>query len=377
MSKVKIETLTPVHIGSGEFLRHNSDFVKYNYKSDLYLCVLNPRKILDLIGVERLSGWVSLIENGGDIKEYVSRVAGNVSPLEYSLRYFRSLTSVINLNDTLKECMHDGVGVPYIPGSSIKGAIRSAVVATLSENRDNLENLIIDKNVFSNKEKVNATKVESKLLGADPNSDVFRFIRVGDAYFDKGSEIAIRLINLNIRERESLIDSGKQQLVEAINKGVESVIQLKVDKEYYQWTQKNWNGKNLLGLLSDRMCDESLLFDLINKHTKKLLEEEQDYWQNVADADYIGAEPYIDNIKSMLNIAHSCKRGSECVLRIGHASGWRFITGAWTEDYDIFEDKIVPSARPGNHKYEGYDFPKSRRMGEKSEMLGFVKLTLI
>ena len=49
MSKVKIETLTPVHIGSGNFLRNNSDFVQHNDGEDSYIYVIDPKKILNLI----------------------------------------------------------------------------------------------------------------------------------------------------------------------------------------------------------------------------------------------------------------------------------------------------------------------------------------
>jgi CRISPR type III-A-associated RAMP protein Csm5 len=39
----------------------------------------------------------------------------------------------MSIQITLKECIHSGLGVPYIPGSSIKGAIRTAIVATLAQ----------------------------------------------------------------------------------------------------------------------------------------------------------------------------------------------------------------------------------------------------
>ena len=72
-----------------------------------------------------------------------------------------------------------------------------------------------------------------------------------------------------------------------------------------------------------------------------------------------------------------CQEGKECVLRLGHASGWRFITGAWTENLDNFKSEIVPASRPKNFNYEQYVFPKSRRLDEDGDIFGFVKLELL
>lgn len=70
-----------------------------------------------------------------------------------------------------------------------------------------------------------------------------------------------------------------------------------------------------------------------------------------------------------------CKDGKECVLRIGHGSGWRFITGAWSEKLNSFNPVVISAARPNNFRYNEYNFPKTRRVDEECELLGFVKLT--
>ena len=88
---------------------------------------------------------------------------------------------------------------------------------------------------------------------------------------------------------------------------------------------------------------------------------------------------YIEQLKDLLNIVNACKGTHSAIMRMGHGSGWRFMTGAWLErlsDDDF--DKVVNEARLNNiEKYSEYDFPKSRRLEEKlCEPLGFVKLTL-
>ncbi|MBQ8360371.1 MAG: type III-A CRISPR-associated RAMP protein Csm5 [Bacteroidaceae bacterium] len=381
MSKVKIETLTPVHIGSGNFLRNNSDFVQHNDGEDSYIYVIDPKKILNLIGIEHLDDWVRLIERNGDTKDFVQRMGHNAAPEKYALRTLVNYAHSVRPNDTLKECMHDGLGRAYIPGSSIKGAVRTAVLTTFARQMNDLESIVAEKNFRTGKTKVEAKKVEAKLFGSDSNSDIFRFIKIGDAYFEEGCEISSRIINLNIRERNDLMDSSKPQIIEAIAPDYDSVIQMNIDKTYYDWVKAHWpniTGKTKsLGTFPNEMADIHSLFKLINNHTKKLVKDEIDIWSELKNDQYSGAEDYLERMNEILQQFNSCIQGKECILRIGHASGWRFITGAWAEQLDNFKDIIVPASRPGNHKYQQYDFPKSRRLDEDSDIFGFVKLSIL
>lgn len=380
MNKVKIQTLTPIHIGSGNFLRNNSDFVQYHDGEDSYIYVIDPKKILDLIGVEHLDDWVRQIERNEDTTDFVKRMGHNATPNKYALRTLMNYAKV-HPNDTLKECMHDGLGRAYIPGSSIKGAIRTAVLTTLTQSMENLETIVAEKNFKTGKTNVGAPKIEAKIFGGDPNSDIFRFIKIGDAYFEEGCELSSRVINLNVRERRNLIDSSKPQIVEAIAPEYESIVQMKVDTAYYDWAKNHWpysTGKvKPLGNLPAAMENIHSLFELINKHTKKLVNDEIQYWQEMQNKQYEGAEDYLNNMRYIFQEINACQLGEECVLRIGHASGWRFITGAWTEQLDNFKRDIVPASRRGNDRYRQYDFPKSRRLDEDSDIFGFVKLSVL
>lgn len=378
MSKVKILTLTPIHIGNGNFLHNNTDFVTVNYNNgDKDICVIDPNAILEIIGVEKLNYWINVIENKDDIKAFVARVGNGAKPHDYALRTIACYPKEINKRDTLKECIHDGFGVPYIPGSSIKGAMRTAILASMVEQEHGLESLVVLTDPRNGRRSVSATEVEKKLLGEDPNSDIFRFLKIGDAYFEKGCECAMRLINLNIREQDNLIDKRKAQLVEAIDANYSSTSMMKIDTDYYKFCLTNGGAIREMPIQLDSL---SSLFKLINNHTIKLLKEELEYWKEVSK-EYNGAEGYIEAINDIIGLAKDCNSGSECVLRLGHASGWRFMTGAWPEKLANFDSVIVPAARPNNDHYNQYDFPKSRRIEEGEEegpegLFGFIKLSL-
>ena len=382
MIKIKITTLTSVHIGSGETLQFGSDFVRGKVGDDAFLSVVDPKKVLGLIGEDNVQRWVTAIEKRESTDKIVQQFAPNASLADYSRRLISEWSTVKN-TDALKEHIHDGRGLPYIPGSSIKGAIRTAVLATLAESVRDAERKI-DKtkrdrhgNPIPNfrgqiEYKADAKKIESELFGSNPNEDIFRFLQLGDAYFGKNYEVAIRMVNINERERQSFWDESKSQLIEAIPPEDESEFQLKLNEIGYNLS------RNRVQMMPDCMKSLSALFQTINNHTRNLLEGEIEYWQERQNDDDTGkVSLYIEKIQGMLKQTQSCEAEKECVLRIGHGSGWRFITGAWAENLDNFYSVVVPVSRPKNFKYEQFDFPKTRRVDDECELLGFVKMSIV
>ena len=368
MSRIKIETLSAVHIGSGDTLQYGADFVKGKYQGNDMLAVVDLRKIAALIGEHNIPFWVSAIEKGDSTAAIVKSFAPEASIADYAKRLVLQWAD-IRSSDTLKEQIHDGRGVPYIPGSSIKGAIRTAVLASLAKDLPGLENKL--KNRFG---KVTAELVESELFGGSPNKDVFRFLQVGDAYFGKNYEVAIRMVNINERERLGFWDESKSQLIEAICPEDTAEFQMKINLTGYNLSKS----EGQISKIPACMHSASALFETINAHTLHLLSTEKEYWEErEANDDTDSVADYLDRISNMINAANQCKKGKECVLRIGHGSGWRFITGAWTEDLDNFASLIVPASRPANFKYTEYDFPKTRCVDDQCELLGFVKLSML
>ncbi len=381
MSKIIIETITPIHIGSGELLQHNTDFVVDRQGEDSFIYVVDESKILKLIGEENIDHWMASIDKKESTSKLVKVFAPKADYADYSLRKITNYALRIHPGATMKEAIHNGMGFPYIPGSSIKGAMRTAVLASVAAQIDSvtLGNDIQQKgrdglpqtDKFGNK-RLTAKHVEEKLFGKDPNNDLFRFVRVGDAYFEKDCLIATRMISLNIRDNhEDLIDEKSPQLIEAVGPSEESEFQLSIAKDYYEWAKQRLAS---IGDLPSGLRSINDLFMLINQHTKQLVEYEIDYWKDTGKS---GADYYIESMEDILNEINSCETGKSCVLRIGHGSGWRFITGAWTERLENFYPDVHDVSRPHNKtKYDGYDFPKTRRMDEESFVLGFVKLTI-
>lgn len=377
MATVKIETLTPVHIGSGEFLQNNLDFICGKDKNgDKWLYVIDDRKVLELIGTKHLDDWVAAVQRQQSIKELMQRFAPKAFPEDYSKRQIWVYNTPADKDTLLKECIHDGRGTAYIPGSSIKGAIRTAVVA------EEVPNAYVPASAVGQdiigKGKLSASKVEQRLFAnrnnsyLDSQTDIFRFVQVGDAFFPD-SEVDFKMINLNIREKQPIVDKTKSQFIEAIDMGNESSFTLNLKTDMLDFVKKK--DPNATGSLPEAMKNIEALFRLVNCHTASLLQSEKDIWKDYENDDEL-VVTYRENLDKLLKQTKDCGAKS-CILRIGYGSGWRFITGAWAENADDgVYNMIVNKARPGNDKYTQYDFPKTRRLALKGAVLGFVKLTL-
>ena len=129
---MKLETITALHIGSGDILQKDSDFVfgiDAEERSVVY--VINPRKVLSLIGEENVDAWTVAIENGRSTEDIVKLYAPKASITDYLQHAIDSYLS--RPAQQIKEFIRDGFDRPYIPGSSIKGAIRTAVLSSIAQ----------------------------------------------------------------------------------------------------------------------------------------------------------------------------------------------------------------------------------------------------
>lgn len=364
--KCKLTTITPCHIGSGNTLNRNVDFVSDGES----LGVIDPRKIFDIVGESGIAGWCSVIDSQGDIMQYLRGVCPDVKIQDISSRLLK--IQVGNSNVTGLREQISTLGTPYIPGSSIKGAIVSAILASkdsISIPRDiRKNNGVVDK-VFSAREEGRNGRVQF-----DPKTSVLRFLRVGDALFDDVPTIAVYCYSLNIRESKTNLKVEKgHQYVEVISTGTAAEFDIDIKSEYLQKVQSH---KTPLGPIPAAMTSLSELLRCINAHTTSLLKRELEAWKVY---DYLELNKYIPQIKNLINECNkACRDGRSAVMRLGYGSGWNFITGGWSKlsATDKEWNRVVDKARPNNKSYQGYMFPKTRRTFDSYLPLGFVRIDI-
>lgn len=364
---MKLETLTSLHIGSGNMLQKDSDFVFGKDAEDYPVVgVIDPRKVLTLVGEENIDAWTVGIENGRSTEDIVKQYAPIATITDYSLHTIDSYLS--RTPQQIKEFIRDGLDRPYIPGSSIKGAIRTAVLSSIAAKMNETE-ILQDIRKNGN---ITAKTFEAKVFGKDPNHDVFRYLLVGDAFATGYRTAVYNMVNINERTERGFWDTSKQMATEVLLSGTEVDFSLVLKQPELRPAD--------MPAMPKALSSVDALLNVINNHTRTLLADEIDILEskNVDSRSEEKVNSYIGQLKDLLNTANECQGTHSAVMRIGHGSGWRFITGAWTERLSDNFEAIVNKARPGNMKrYADYDFPKSRRLEEEEcEPLGFVKITL-
>lgn len=366
--KCKIETLTPCHIGSGGRLIKDIDFVT----NDGRIGIVSPEKIYTLLGDGGIDMWCNAIERRDSIWDVIKTRQPNACLEDACSRTMDTYGAICN---ELGEQVASN-GVPYIPGSSIKGAIVSAIVGECRQDIKLPSNIRNKNNNIAEQLLVKPTEKKGKIV-YDPTNSNLRFLRVGDAYFDGAATIAIQSISLNLRERESIIDDKATMLVECIDKDCETTFDLQLLSDYHAKC-----GNEVPPLLK-ALQSESHLFHTMNSHTRRLLDEEKAFWREQKDRKYYHIDTdreqeelddYIDYVDAVIDHCKCCANGKEAILRIGYGSGWKFMTGGWFEKDNGRWDDIVDITRPKNEeKYYQYDFPKTRRIGYSP--FGFVKIS--
>lgn len=362
---LQMEVLTPLHVGAGSEKDwvQGSDFVVHEGK----IKVLNLKKVAQFVNVDDLTK--ALLEKNSS--SLLSKLAGNLDKCVdavFDSNYFGT-------ND-IKTCIKNGLSnQPIIPGSSLKGAIRSILVEYLLNGSKTLN--------------------EQTLFGKASDGDEFmRFIKVSDAEFEKTNLVNTKIFNLRSTSEggwkhggntTSIFNtSGFNTFYEAIEPYEKSIMSLSIaDVAFKNYADKisQFSSKKT-NLINNNV---SFLFSIINAHTKRYLEKEKAFFTKYATDK---TDKIIENIEHL--VSQLPENGEHCILKMAAGSGFHNITGDWLfDDYSIdrvyseFKDKRTGQIKQksrGNIKVNGkfIEAAKSRKIaiqdGDKFSLMGFVKL---
>jgi len=358
MSQIKIRTLTPVHIGNGTELQGNFEYLYF--QKEKKVAVIDAEKVLEILGEENLSQWISCIDNNQPLLPVIEKRKTDLKAIDVADRI---ISLQYETSKPIREHIQGGNNTVLIPGSSLKGALRTAVFADRIINNQKLVqgeiNLKNYKGFFTDEH------VSKNVFGSDPNHDIFKLLQVGDAAFTQTEIFETNVLNLsggNWRIKESLT-----QFVETIPAGEITTMRLNFQDILLKRSGNNYFNENAT------MLQLSNLLPQVNAHTQRLVEDEFNFWkEKISEHDVIAN--YTDQLERIVNISKNCER-NECILRIGWGSGFRSMTGDWqgsmnNEDYQ----RLVRALRPKHS--EDLLFPKTTRLIAGGVPLGFVKLSL-
>ncbi|NSW52345.1 MAG: type III-A CRISPR-associated RAMP protein Csm5 [Anaerolineae bacterium] len=327
---MKITTLSPLHIGSGDELRLGFDFI------------INGGRTYRLNVDAILEDHQALLKPPYPLPGSVVREA-DLARDDYFRYILRGEPRSIKADARLQACIKDVYDQPYLPGSSLKGALRTALAWTgWKEVGIKLDRRDVGYNrVFAGQ------GLEHRIFGEDPNHDLLRALQVSDS-FAKDAQGRLFVANAQVLNQNSM---GTPIELESVLPETGFIGSLKVDDILLSQPMARNLGFNERG----RWLSE--LTDRVQRHSHARLEKMREWFK---DAD--GAS----RISSFIDQLYSVKPASnQALLQVGWGTGWDGKT-FWThlqQDEYLFE-KLVSDFRMirQGKRNMGDTFPKSRRV---------------
>ncbi|NJO84532.1 MAG: type III-A CRISPR-associated RAMP protein Csm5, partial [Blastochloris sp.] len=191
--RLKVTTLTPMHIGTGNTLLRDFDYVTHDGKT----WVINEDALADL-----------LVDYEDDLAKMVAGRPANelLRPEDFHadsplFRYvLPGEPRSQNPSSVLQEQIKDPWDRPYIPGSSLKGALRTALFYAGYGGR-NLQFRVAPSNDRINVKYV-AQPLERDVFannvspGKAPNHDLLRALQIGDSTSDE--QRRLQIVNVTV-----------------------------------------------------------------------------------------------------------------------------------------------------------------------------------
>ncbi|MCB9352684.1 MAG: type III-A CRISPR-associated RAMP protein Csm5 [Lewinellaceae bacterium] len=348
-----LEILTPVHVGSGEKWQQHVDFLIM----DREVIIIDQEKIYnELLNIPANDGRTAL-----DVYTYLLSKA-NLFKLE---AYLRDLD--IEWKDKALAVFHyqreepaqeigsliRTMSQPYIPGSSIKGAIASVIINTVKRKRN------LDTGKYRNER--SDWKFIDDTVGRFERA-ISRYLRPSDVEIADTELHNIQLFNLYQNfDWESDYKNPKLLTLETFAVGAKGQFQIAIDVAWLELAEKYKVYAKNEKLVINRKQPIQELFYLINRYTYEHLQKEVAFFQNYNQAE--DSESIIATLKDLQ--AQTIDNEDACILRMAYGSGFHAITGDW-----MFGSHLTPIDQ--SHKGKRY---KSRKLANYLPM-GFVKITL-
>ncbi len=391
--KFRLDILSPVHIGvdNTKFWNNGLDYVVKDGK--VYL--LDTWKILRKGGID-LNHLSAALANGD--MNYLKNRINDLK--QYSKYIFNLPVPGLNQPREIRPLIKSPLtGTPIIPGSSLKGAISSAILSHIMGYADNP----LDRNILSHLAQGHNFHAEmDRFFGKpDKGSAFMRFIQVSDITFDNTSLINTKIYNLknnhgqlsggwkisggqNSRTDDRYSDNGFNTVYESLMPGQQAFGRLEINERLFNNGQyqkefhlpSSTKIKNLL-----TMSGENGLFAVINSFTNEYIYKEKDFFDQYRGEHSQEISDRLYNIGCM--IPEDSDDNSSCVLRMAAGSGFHSVTGDWMFE-DHYIERIDNIRGRSRGMKNGMKSAKSRKIavwesnGHRTfAPMGFIKLTLI
>jgi len=332
--QLKISVLTPLHIGDGEELLHEYDYAIHAGRT----WRINEAALLDAQQVDDPLQATVLAQPPARLLQPQDFQEGS-----QFFRYIiqgtpRSAAEGAQLRAQIK----DPFDRPYLPGSSLKGALRTALAWHAWEQK----RLSPELARLGRSPKWAAQNYEHELFGPDPNRDLLRALQVSDSQ----PASAERLMALNVRVLNRSGSFGSPIEVEAIRPDTVLAASLKLDLALFS----EWATGRGLRLAGGRWLAE--LAALVNRRSQERIQQESEWFRQARN----GGRP----LAFYRQLASLHPGANQCLLQLGWGTGWGDKTlGARLQVDEGFMEKLIAQyGLARGRRQRGEPFPRSRRV---------------
>lgn len=376
-----INVISPVHVGNG------NELGKFDFFVDAQGCI-------NIVDFNALCDRVK--NNPKAINELTS---GNIS-LEEIINNYRVPTKIgdvirvryLNPNPKkpfrILEMIRDGNWRPMVPGTSLKGAIRTAFLwhylsmMNKTKMNDLLESIIEKK--WRLKEEMKNRDADNILIkeifGEDPNHDILRSLHVGDAYFPSytlelfvanvmslGSENGKPYLWKDMRERKNINNRKHSTMIffEGIQQSEQSTFRIKIDKFLFS------DFANKFGLpgFKRKSFNAKDLFNIVNKHAEEHISTELEFYEKC------NFSSMVSFYRTLQERLEKNKNKNVFLLHLGWGTGWKCKTGDYLSNKQLV--KFRKAFKMGKKNFPV--FPKTRKvidLGNGDAAPGWVSISV-
>jgi len=334
---LSLTTLSPLHIGEGLSLRRNFDFVVHGGKTYR----------LDLDSVLEAKGEQLKPDRRGNYPPPGSLLSPGDFKKAAFFRYVlpgepRSHKTYAEVQSCIKD-VHDR---PYVPGSSLKGVLRTALAWRAWPER----NIRLDVNRLGRNRKFAGQALEKQIFGKDPNHDLLRVLRVSDLSGAGKAGQGLALVNAQVLTKR---ETGSPIELEAVRGDVTFSGTLSLDDDLLKGEMAR-----ALGFEGQQPWLEDLATHL-QAHSQERIEHLAAWFSAVDGAERIAA--------FYRKLANANLKGERALIQLGWGAGWDSKTfgSRLSQDHEQMKQIV------GKYKLDragrgrsgaGRSFPASRRV---------------
>ena len=341
--RYSLHFITPLHVGSGLRLSKMDYVVRGNRVIIIDLQRLasfsevDPEELSDALDMRNFDIGIYLRSKGIDPAQVASYSVACSKPLQ----------------GEIISCLKDVLGNPYVPGSSLKGALRTAILwerikndsSLMNEARDKIESAIERAGPRSSAAWA-AQPLERLFLGKDPikgnhpNYDHLRALKVSDS--DIIPKEQLQCFDAAVRNlRDGRMDTKMTLCAEAFQPGTETQISIDIDPFLIR--------DDIRSKLNLQVDDLKDLEKIARSYYSDYIKSEIDFFSEYD-------EPFLLDFYKKLQSLNERKGGM--LLRAGWGSGWHGMTVARLFP-DLLDD-IRDAFRLGRANVA--EFPKTRKL---------------